>query len=549
MKEPKRGVSGPTLSRPVDILQTRLALFMCGLVALELVFIAFVYSSNFNFNCRSSAPAVLCQVFSLAVERAVFFFGVFMIVVFSKPALFGFLYSSLTDAIHSKNNLVKMAVAQFVGFLLILLPYKFAAGDVGNTAHVLAFIFWIAGGFFATLGAALFIAPFRGWVRLALDLGSVRLALLGLAIVAPEIVQAAHGVWFFEPLTNATFQTVLSILHFFGEAATAQPELHILRSKTFAVAIGWQCSGVEGFALAILFMLCYFYAFADSLRFPQVWVLLPFSLVLSWMLNVVRITSLFAIGSHISPKLAISSFHSNAGWLMFSVLTLTIISVSRFVRWFQRASDTTHGRLPLRKDWVAARTLPFAAFMGAALVLSTFTEVPELWYFVKLILIVGTLALFFRLYEKLELRLDGSALALGMVVGVAWILTGARQTSPSALDTALQSLSGGLLVGWIVARLFGTIIIVPLVEELFFRGYVLDRLAVGPRAKTILAVTVSTGFFALFHDRWIVAGVAGLVYGLLYLRHRLLSDAIVAHTASNLIIASYALVTHNWSLI
>ena len=94
-----------------------------------------------------------------------------------------------------------------------------------------------------------------------------------------------------------------------------------------------------------------------------------------------------------------------------------------------------------------------------------------------------------------------------------------------------------------------TITLVPMVEELFFRGYVLERLDQGGTVMRIVALGVSTGLFAIFHERWILAGLAGLIYALLYLRRRAVSDAVVAHMASNAVIAVYALITANWSLI
>jgi exosortase E/protease (VPEID-CTERM system) len=98
-------------------------------------------------------------------------------------------------------------------------------------------------------------------------------------------------------------------------------------------------------------------------------------------------------------------------------------------------------------------------------------------------------------------------------------------------------------------RLIGTIALVPVTEELVFRGYLLDRFSYGGRAMKAVGFLLSAGLFALMHGRWILAGCAGLVYGLLYLRSHRVTDPIVAHSASNALIGFYALATAQWSLI
>ena len=70
-----------------------------------------------------------------------------------------------------------------------------------------------------------------------------------------------------------------------------------------------------------------------------------------------------------------------AGWRS-TFLAFGLIGISTSVPWFRRGNPASQ---PLLKDWTAARTLPFAAFMGSALLLSTFTVIPDLWYVVKVL--------------------------------------------------------------------------------------------------------------------------------------------------------------------
>ena len=100
------------------------------------------------------------------------------------------------------------------------------------------------------------------------------------------------------------------------------------------------------------------------------------------------------------------------------------------------------------------------------------------------------------------------------------------------------------------ARLVGTTVFVPVIEELFFRGDLLERFSPSGRGwSMILAIVVSTAFFAVLHDRWIVAAIAGLVFAGLVWRSRNVTDAIVAHAVANGVIALWALTTDAWHIL
>jgi uncharacterized protein len=106
---------------------------------------------------------------------------------------------------------------------------------------------------------------------------------------------------------------------------------------------------------------------------------------------------------------------------------------------------------------------------------------------------------------------------------------------------------------WIVCRVLGTALVVPVVEELFFRSYLLERLDLRARMGSlwgpIVAVVVSTALFAALHDRWMAAALAGLVFAGFALRRGRIADAIWCHAGANAVIGGYALVTGQWSLI
>lgn len=520
-------------------------ILLAVLVAIELAAVSLLYRHNFDFVCRDAVPAWICATLSRAVPRALALLGVGgMILLAHRAAL-----SALPG--HRLTPNVTGVVVQVCGIALLLIPLTFVA-DAETSAQLAAgMALWLAGGALAVFGTMFAIAPWPTWAAACRVISRPAWGFLGVALFAPEITDQARVIWFIQGLTTATFAALVAVLHVLGIEATADPVRFILRNGDFAIAVGKQCSGVEGFALFLFFASSYLFAFRDGLRFPHVLLLLPIGLAVSWAFNVVRIALLFWIGVNISPDLAVEGFHSHAGWLMFTLLALAMVAASRLVPAFRasRALAVKPPLPPLRQDWAAARILPFAAFMAATLLVSTFFETPALYYWVKALAMAGALAYFAPQLLRLDWRPTLLPIAVGLAIGVAWLVT-AEPTGETAqeLSNRLALLGAASFSAWVVIRLAGTILLVPLVEELFFRAYVLDRLDTGGIAMRLLALVVSTGLFALLHDRWLIAALAGLAFGLIYLRRRRLADAVWAHACANLVVAAAALATRNWAL-
>lgn len=103
-----------------------------------------------------------------------------------------------------------------------------------------------------------------------------------------------------------------------------------------------------------------------------------------------------------------------------------------------------------------------------------------------------------------------------------------------------------------LARLAGFALVVPVMEELFWRSLVLrwieghDFLAVAPRQIGIGAFLITTALFASEHDRWFAGALAGMVYNWVYMRSGNLWVPIVAHVVTNGVLGIWVLHTQNW---
>jgi CAAX prenyl protease-like protein len=107
---------------------------------------------------------------------------------------------------------------------------------------------------------------------------------------------------------------------------------------------------------------------------------------------------------------------------------------------------------------------------------------------------------------------------------------------------------------WIVFRIIGYVVVVPLAEELAFRGFLARRIMradfhnVPIGTFSWLSFLLSSLLFGIFHGKlWLAGTGAGMLFALALYRRRSLGDAIQSHATTNAMLAVYAVVTGNWS--
>ena len=107
-------------------------------------------------------------------------------------------------------------------------------------------------------------------------------------------------------------------------------------------------------------------------------------------------------------------------------------------------------------------------------------------------------------------------------------------------------------MAWISIRLFGAVVIVPIMEELFWRSFLL-RYLINTEFKQVTLGTFNwfsliwtVLLFGLEHQRWLAGMAAGILYTLLLYRTKSLSACILAHAITNLALGIYVLVTQHW---
>ena len=208
------------------------------------------------------------------------------------------------------------------------------------------------------------------------------------------------------------------------------------------------------------------------------------------------------------------------------------------------------------------RILPFAAYMafiGVSSLVPAGSGAERWLYPVKTVVVLGLLVYFWSSYQELQrpvfanTKEAGLGVGVGVLVYVLWV----RMDWSWAIQgemTGYNPFEAGPAVGWALAavRIFGASIVVPLMEELFWRSFLIrwvvnpdfEKVAFGTFTLASFAATVV--LFGLEHNLWLAGMMAGVAYNGLYYHTRRLWPCVVAHATTNAILGIHVLVTQEW---
>jgi CAAX prenyl protease-like protein len=210
--------------------------------------------------------------------------------------------------------------------------------------------------------------------------------------------------------------------------------------------------------------------------------------------------------------------------------------------------------MPNRDYWI-----PMIAF-GALTVGESFVSAE--WYpaaYIAKAVIVTTILLFCRepLREiTFDLRVILPSMLIGLLVFVVWVgldvvIDYPRLGGRVGFDP-YQLLGTSWWPAFTLVRLYGLVLMVPVMEEIFWRSFLLRYLTqhdfrnVPIGTFSAMALWVMVAASAVAHPEWLAAVVAGLAYALWLRRSRSLFGAIVAHVTTNAALGSYVLATRQW---
>ncbi len=427
-----------------------------------------------------------------------------------------------------------------------------AAGSSGLSPGWLAG--WITAGTVMLICLIFTIGPARTWLRLARQ----EKAAAALAAIAGSIAwaggQLTQELW--TPLTDITLWCTYNLLSAVYADVYLDPTRAILGVNSFLVEIAPACSGLEGIALITVFTALYLWLFRKELRFPAALLLFPVGITIIWITNILRIVILVSIGAFISPNIAVDGFHSQAGWIGFSIVAFGVIFLAhrRFLA-IPAGMASAEDQHPAGTSSAPSLLMPLLALLASSMVVAASSSGFPYLYPANVIVTAGVLW-YFRGHYKLLMKIPSwHSVAIGIAVGVIWLLlVPDDEGSGTTLTATLATMPGWLSAGWIVFRILGSVFTVPIAEELAFRGYLLHKLvatdfeSVKPGSFTWLSFLLSSVLFGLMHDSWLAGTVAGAGFALALYRRGHLGDAIVAHITSNALVAVAVLGAGRWEL-
>jgi len=228
------------------------------------------------------------------------------------------------------------------------------------------------------------------------------------------------------------------------------------------------------------------------------------------------------------------------------------------------------------------RVVPFAIFCVLTFLQDGFGEAARYWfYFAKTVAGAAMLLALFRHVAEMEWCFTWEAVLVGISAFALWVGLDGHYTSLGKLYENLLcpllekvklarfcpaasavpepwnpnhafGAGSGLAIFFILTRIAGSSLVVPMLEEVFYRSFVYRYLArrdflsipIGqflPGSFIITAV-----FFGLAHHEWLAGILCGFAYQALVLWKKRLGDAITAHAITNLLLGLWIVWKGAW---
>ena len=227
--------------------------------------------------------------------------------------------------------------------------------------------------------------------------------------------------------------------------------------------------------------------------------------------------------------------------------------------------DQEIAELPTKRK-LLAYALPmllFVALLGIGNTLkktdaALWRAAPEFWIYPLQTLLSGVALFYFRReYQFQRLRRPLFTVAIGLLVFVIWI---APQQFFSLAARVLgfnpETLAGWPSLYWttLAVRFLRLVVVVPLVEEIFWRGFLLrylisekfERVAFGNFSWFSFAVVTLAFCFSHSMADWPAALIAGALYNIVAYRTKSLVSCVAAHGLTNFALGLWIVATKQW---
>jgi CAAX prenyl protease-like protein len=198
--------------------------------------------------------------------------------------------------------------------------------------------------------------------------------------------------------------------------------------------------------------------------------------------------------------------------------------------------------------------IPFAAFAALTILQGRFGDASQYWIYALKTAIGAWLLWLMRFHIKeLKWAFSWEAVAVGVVIFAAWIgLDGhypmlvQRPGSFNPLSTYGEGSAVALI--FIGVRIMGSSLVVPPLEEVFYRSFIYRCLIKSEFLKIPLnrldwkAFLIAGTVFGITHYEWLPGILCAFAYQGLVIRRNRLGDAITAHATTNLLLGIWVII-------
>jgi len=204
----------------------------------------------------------------------------------------------------------------------------------------------------------------------------------------------------------------------------------------------------------------------------------------------------------------------------------------------------------LRAFPALARILPFALFVLLTALQGSFGEASRYWlYLAKTVLGAGMIWAIRPAIAEMRWQISWPAVAVGVAVIAVWVgLDGfyppLKWSGTPKMWNPHSQFGAGSTLAWffVVVRILGSTLVVPPLEEVFFRSFIYRSLADREFEKVPLGqffwmpFLVTSLAFGLQHREWLPGILCGFAYQGLVIGKNRLGDAITAHAITNFLL-------------
>lgn len=215
---------------------------------------------------------------------------------------------------------------------------------------------------------------------------------------------------------------------------------------------------------------------------------------------------------------------------------------------------------------LTAFVAPMVAFMALLVLPSVLPSIgtgfwaqrSEYWVFpLQTIVCAALLWRFWPAYELRGPRQIGVGIRVGLVVFVLWIAPQSFLGFPARTEGFNPDLFASQPIPYwltVTFRFLRLVVVVPLVEEIFWRGFLLrylinekfDQVPFGAFSWLSFAVVTIAFCFAHTMADWPAAAATGALYNWVAYKTKSLSTCVVAHALTNALLGGWIMWTKQW---